>query len=107
MTIALELKLYELYNEEFNIIDGCTFAAKTVSPPIGGRSLVPTDVLNVVGAIDLLSTCGDQPISFKSLIGLPLCSVWRKSDIGVGILHVIQAPRPWSAINQSVAMLCI
>ncbi|KAF2097936.1 ARM repeat-containing protein [Rhizodiscina lignyota] len=30
--ITLENKLYDLYNEVFEIIDSCTFAAKTISP---------------------------------------------------------------------------
>ncbi|KAG9959049.1 ARM repeat-containing protein, partial [Aureobasidium melanogenum] len=32
ITITLEHKLYDLYNEVFEIIDSCTFAAKTISP---------------------------------------------------------------------------
>ncbi|KXT15117.1 hypothetical protein AC579_6462 [Pseudocercospora musae] len=32
ITITLEHKLYDLYNEIFEIIDSCTFAAKTISP---------------------------------------------------------------------------
>ena len=32
ITITLENKLYDLYNEIFEIIDSCTFAAKTISP---------------------------------------------------------------------------
>ena len=32
ITITLEQKLYDLYNEVFEIIDSCTFAAKTISP---------------------------------------------------------------------------
>ncbi|KAI9820323.1 MAG: hypothetical protein M1827_005945 [Pycnora praestabilis] len=32
ITITLENKLYDLYNEVFEIIDSCTFAAKTISP---------------------------------------------------------------------------
>ncbi|OBT50754.1 hypothetical protein VE04_07784 [Pseudogymnoascus sp. 24MN13] len=31
-TITLENKLYDLYNEVFEIIDSCTFAAKSISP---------------------------------------------------------------------------
>ncbi|KAK3679500.1 Nonsense-mediated mRNA decay protein 5 [Recurvomyces mirabilis] len=32
ITITLEQKLYDLYNEIFEIIDSCTFAAKVISP---------------------------------------------------------------------------
>jgi hypothetical protein len=32
ITITLENKLYDLYNEVFEIIDSCTFAAKSISP---------------------------------------------------------------------------
>lgn len=32
ITITLEHKLYDLYNEVFEIIDSCTFAAKVISP---------------------------------------------------------------------------
>ena len=32
ITITLEHKLYDLYNEIFEIIDSCTFAAKVISP---------------------------------------------------------------------------
>ncbi|KZF22704.1 ARM repeat-containing protein [Xylona heveae TC161] len=32
ITITLESKLYDLYNEVFEIIDSCTFAAKSISP---------------------------------------------------------------------------
>lgn len=32
ITITLEHKLYDLYNEVFEIIDSCTFSAKTISP---------------------------------------------------------------------------
>jgi importin-7 len=32
ITITLEHKLYDLYNEVFEIIDSCTFAAKIISP---------------------------------------------------------------------------
>lgn len=32
ITITLEHKLYDLYNEVFEIIDSCTFAAKLISP---------------------------------------------------------------------------
>ncbi|PGH18708.1 hypothetical protein AJ80_04361 [Polytolypa hystricis UAMH7299] len=32
ITITLENKLYDLYNETFEIIDSCTFAAKSISP---------------------------------------------------------------------------
>jgi len=32
ITITLEHKLYDLYNEIFEIIDSCTFAAKTITP---------------------------------------------------------------------------
>lgn len=32
ITITLENKLYDLYNEIFEIIDSCTFAAKSISP---------------------------------------------------------------------------
>ncbi|KAK1023844.1 Nonsense-mediated mRNA decay protein 5, partial [Friedmanniomyces endolithicus] len=32
IAITLEHKLYDLYNEIFEIIDSCTFAAKTISP---------------------------------------------------------------------------
>ena len=32
ISITLEHKLYDLYNEIFEIIDSCTFAAKTISP---------------------------------------------------------------------------
>ena len=32
ITITLENKLYDLYNEIFEIIDSCTFAAKAISP---------------------------------------------------------------------------
>ncbi|KAK2759341.1 hypothetical protein FQN54_002819 [Arachnomyces sp. PD_36] len=32
ITITLENKLYDLYNEVFEIIDSCTFAAKRISP---------------------------------------------------------------------------
>ncbi|MCJ1365361.1 hypothetical protein MMC16_004482 [Acarospora aff. strigata] len=32
ITITLENKLYDSYNEVFEIIDSCTFAAKTISP---------------------------------------------------------------------------
>ena len=32
ITITLEHRLYDLYNEVFEIIDSCTFAAKTISP---------------------------------------------------------------------------
>ena len=32
ITTTLEHKLYDLYNEIFEIIDSCTFAAKTISP---------------------------------------------------------------------------
>ncbi|KAA6412816.1 MAG: nonsense-mediated mRNA decay (Nmd5) [Lasallia pustulata] len=32
VTITLENKLYDLYNEVFEIIDSCTFAAKAISP---------------------------------------------------------------------------
>lgn len=32
ITITLEHKLYDLYNEVFEIIDSCTFAAKSISP---------------------------------------------------------------------------
>ena len=36
ITITLEHKLYDLYNEVFEIIDSCTFAAKTISPTMWG-----------------------------------------------------------------------
>lgn len=32
ITVTLENKLYDLYNEIFEIIDSCTFAAKSISP---------------------------------------------------------------------------
>lgn len=32
ITVTLENKLYDLYNEVFEIIDSCTFAAKSISP---------------------------------------------------------------------------
>ncbi|KAI9757302.1 MAG: hypothetical protein M4579_003513 [Chaenotheca gracillima] len=32
MTVTLENKLYDLYNEVFEIIDSCTFSAKKISP---------------------------------------------------------------------------
>lgn len=34
ISITLENKLYDLYNEVFEIIDSCTFSAKRISPPM-------------------------------------------------------------------------
>ncbi|KAL8729551.1 MAG: hypothetical protein Q9166_004631 [cf. Caloplaca sp. 2 TL-2023] len=34
VSITLENKLYDLYNEVFEIIDSCTFSAKRISPPM-------------------------------------------------------------------------
>ncbi|KAL8812282.1 MAG: hypothetical protein Q9223_001152 [Gallowayella weberi] len=34
IAITLENKLYDLYNEVFEIIDSCTFSAKRISPPM-------------------------------------------------------------------------
>ncbi|KAK5130976.1 hypothetical protein LTR08_001387 [Meristemomyces frigidus] len=36
ITITLEHKLYDLYNEIFEIIDSCTFAAKVITPTMWG-----------------------------------------------------------------------
>ncbi|GAB7350629.1 hypothetical protein MBLNU459_g1192t1 [Dothideomycetes sp. NU459] len=36
ITITLEHKLYDLYNEVFEIIDSCTFAAKIITPTMWG-----------------------------------------------------------------------
>ena len=34
ISVTLENKLYDLYNEIFEIIDSCTFASKAISPPM-------------------------------------------------------------------------
>ncbi|GAM87999.1 hypothetical protein ANO11243_060280 [Dothideomycetidae sp. 11243] len=36
ISITLDHKLYDLYNEVFEIIDSCTYAAKTISPTMWG-----------------------------------------------------------------------
>ncbi|KAG8626532.1 hypothetical protein KVT40_005477 [Elsinoe batatas] len=53
VTITLEHKLYDLYNEVFEIIDSCTYSAKTISPTMWGGFELITKTFNSGGELYL------------------------------------------------------
>ncbi|TKX26347.1 importin-beta N-terminal domain-containing protein 1 [Elsinoe australis] len=53
VTITLEHKLYDLYNEVFEIIDSCTYSAKTISPTMWGGFEMITKTFNSGGELYL------------------------------------------------------
>ncbi|KAF2153799.1 ARM repeat-containing protein [Myriangium duriaei CBS 260.36] len=53
ITITLDHKLYDLYNEVFEIIDSCTYAAKSISPTMWGAFEMISKTFNSGGELYL------------------------------------------------------